>query len=177
MLSFGSKWMREAWELSWIWHLFTALLSAFLNHMIGLTNLLDSWVIKIKSLWAFAHVVRRDHVNSTRNAAQAVRTCDRFVKISRVDYQTWPTHLFEKCTRCVKVCGLFFLVVLSRCWLPRQTNSDHTVNKINSKLLFMDVIVSSLALTFGDEFLCKGLLPNSWSSDFIFHSCPQYIEL
>ena len=51
-------------------------------------------------------------------------------KIARVyEYQTWPTHLFEKCTRCAKVCGLFFswLCFLDADWLCRQTLMDRAV--------------------------------------------------
>ena len=68
------------------------------------------------------------------NADQAVRPCKRFVystvKITRLyDYQTWQT-LFERFTRCAKVCGLFFfLFFFFSCllcfsdagWLGRQT--------------------------------------------------------
>ena len=47
------------------------------------------------------------------------------VKITRFyDYQTWPTHLFDKFTRCAKVCGLFFpllLCFLGADWLGRET--------------------------------------------------------
>ena len=48
-------------------------------HVIGISDLVDLWVIKIKSLWSFAHVVRRDHVNRARNTDHAARTCERFV--------------------------------------------------------------------------------------------------
>ena len=32
---------------------------------------------------------------------------------------------FEKFTRCAKVCGLFYLIMLSGCWLAGRANSDH----------------------------------------------------
>ena len=81
---------------------------------IGFSDHVDLWVIKIKSLWSIARLVRRDHVSRARNADHAARTNEMFaysiVKITRFyDYQTWLTHFFEKCTRCAKVCGLFFL--------------------------------------------------------------------
>ena len=47
-----------------------------------------------------------------------MRTVERFVysvvKITRFfcDYQTWQTHLFEKCMRCAKACGLFFFLLI-----------------------------------------------------------------
>ena len=56
-----------------------------------------------------------------------MRTCESFVhsivRITRLyDHQTWPTHFFEKFTRCAKECGLFFfLVALSGCWLAGQS--------------------------------------------------------
>ena len=40
-------------------------------------------------------------MNRVPNADQAARVYETF------DYQTWPTHSFEKCTRCAKTCGLF----------------------------------------------------------------------
>ena len=70
-------------------------------------RLCSLWVIKIKSLWSFAHVVCQDHVNRVRNADHAARTCEKFVyltvKIIRFsDYQTWPTHLCAlSAQRCV----------------------------------------------------------------------------
>ena len=66
------------------------------HHVIGFSGLVDFWVIKIKSLWSFARVVRRDHVNRARNADHTARACEMFVysrvKITRLyDYQTWHT--------------------------------------------------------------------------------------
>ena len=49
------------------------------HHVIGFSDLVDLWVINIKSPCAFARVVRRDHVNRARNADHAARTCERFV--------------------------------------------------------------------------------------------------
>ena len=104
----GRSYVR-GFQMALISHLFL-----FSDHVIGISDLVDLWVIKIlKSLWSFARVVRRDHANRAWNADHAARTCERFVysivKITRLyDYQTWPTHLFVKFTRCAKVCGLFF---------------------------------------------------------------------
>ena len=52
-----------------------------------------------KSLWSFAHVVRRDYVNRARNPDQVARACERcvysIVKITRLyDYKTWQKHFF-----------------------------------------------------------------------------------
>ena len=44
------------------------------------------------------------------------------------DFQTWPTHLFEKFTRCSRVfpdCA--FRVLIGWCWLAGQTNSNQMV--------------------------------------------------
>ena len=90
-------------------------------HVIGSSDLVDLWVIKIKSLWSFAHVVRRDHVNRARNADHAARTCERFVysivKITRLyDYQTWQTRFWRN------LLELFSWLCFSDAdWLRRQT--------------------------------------------------------
>ena len=84
--------------------------------------------LRQKSPWAFAHVVRQDHVNRiTRNTDQAVRTCDGFlyfiVKIKEFyDYQTWPTHLFETFRSCVQRFMDFssWLCSPAADWLGRQ---------------------------------------------------------
>ena len=65
---------------------------------IRISNFVDLWVIKIKTLWSFAHAVHWDQVNRARNVDQAARTCERFVysivEITRLyDYQTWQTLL------------------------------------------------------------------------------------
>ena len=78
-----------------------------------------------KSLWSFAHVVRRDHVNRARNADHAEGLIERFVyfivRITRLfDYQTWRT-LFE-ILEVRKGLWAFFLIVLFRCWLAAQTS-------------------------------------------------------
>ena len=99
-------------------------------HVIGFFDLVDLWVIKIKkSLWSFALVVRRDHVNRARNTDHAVRTRERFVysiaKITRFyDYQTWQTYLSRSSRGAQRFVG-FFLIMLFGCWLARQENSDH----------------------------------------------------
>ena len=52
------------------------------------------------------------------------------VKITRLctlEYQTWQTPFLDKFTKCAKVCGLFYLIVLFGCWLAGQANSDHVV--------------------------------------------------
>ena len=57
-------------------------------------------------------------MSRARNADHAARTCERFVypvvKITRLP------NMVDTFTRCAKVCGLFFLIVLAD-WLGRQT--------------------------------------------------------
>ena len=84
-------------------------------HVIGFSDLRGLWVIKIKSLWSFAHVLRGDHVNRARNAAlvanysqtnEIVRLpnlqCFQFDLmlfryISIIINQTWQTHFRKVC--------------------------------------------------------------------------------
>ena len=50
--------------------LLQSFLAAFF-HVIRFSDLVGLWVIKIKNLWCFAHVVRRDHVNRAWNTNEA----------------------------------------------------------------------------------------------------------
>ena len=54
----------------------------FSNHVIRFSDLVGLWVIKIKTLWCFAHVVRRDHVNRAWNT-NAARTRKLFFLLSK----------------------------------------------------------------------------------------------
>ena len=62
------------------------------------SDLADLWVIKIKSPWTFARVVRRDHVNRAGNADHAARTCETVCLFFSLHF----LHL--------EVCRLFFLL-------------------------------------------------------------------
>ena len=62
--------------------------------VIRFSNRVDLWVIKIKSPWSLAHVLRRDHVNKAWNADYAARTCEKSVysivkETTFYDYKTW----------------------------------------------------------------------------------------
>ena len=65
----------------------------------------------------------------TENEDEAARRCKRFVYhiVKNQDFMIIKhgDTLFEKCMRRAKVCGLFFLIVLSACLLAVQANSDH----------------------------------------------------
>ena len=81
---------------------------------------IDLWVIKIKSLWSFAHVVYRDQVNWARNADHAETGCEGFVystvKIARFyDHWAWQTHSFFRIDELRKGLWVFvFFIVLVR---------------------------------------------------------------
>ena len=103
------------------------------RHVIGFSDLVDLWVIKIKSLWSFARVVRRDHVNRARNADHTARACEMFVysivKITRLyDYRTWQTHFLRNSRGAQRFVGFFFLILLFGCWLAGQAISDHVTD-------------------------------------------------
>ena len=63
----------------------------------------------------------------SREQSPKRRSSNVILFYSQNDYQTWPMHLFQKFTRCAKVYGLIFLIVLFGCWLAGQANSDHVV--------------------------------------------------
>ena len=74
--------------------------SPFITTWSDFSDLVDLWVIKMKSPWSFAHVIRREHVNRARNTSLAPGICERFVhsmiKLTRVyDYPTWPTYFWR----------------------------------------------------------------------------------
>ena len=88
-------------------------------------DLVDLWVIKIKSLWSFAHVVRRDHVNRARNA-DTQREYAKGLFYSQ-DYMIIKhgRHIFWEINEVRKGMWDFFFIGLFGCWLAGQTNSDH----------------------------------------------------
>ena len=84
-------------------------------HVIRFSDLVDLWVIKVKCLWSFARVMRRNHLNSTWD--HAARTCERFmysvVKITRsCYYQTWSIHFFEKLEWFTQNCSQYIYVYI-----------------------------------------------------------------
>ena len=101
-------------------------------HVIRFYDLVDLWVIKIKSLWSFARVVHQEQVNRARNADHAAKTCERFCLFCSqnnkicwlaniTDMLVWEIHEVRK--------GLwaFFSILYFGCWLAEQANSDHVV--------------------------------------------------
>ena len=125
------KWVTiaPACITSWVFN-FPQLLQCSLPpnsfHVIAFSVLVDLWVTKIKkSLWSFARVVLRDHVNRARTADHAARTREKFVysvvKVTRL-YQ--PTPFFLEIHEVRKDLWAFFLdctSVSSADWLGRHT--------------------------------------------------------
>ena len=72
--------------------------SDHMDHVIGVFDLLDLWVIKIK---------------------RPMILCAR--STSRSNISNMEDTFVEKCTRCAKVCGLFLI----DCWLAEQKNCDN----------------------------------------------------
>ena len=97
----------------------------FFSDVIGLSDVVDLWVIKIKSPWSFAHVVCKSQVNRAQNAYHAVRTCERFVypivKMTGLyDYQTQQTHQWRNSRGAQRFVGFFpWLCFLGDDWLGR----------------------------------------------------------
>ena len=92
-----------------------------------LSDLADLWVIKIKSLWSFARVVHRNHVNRAQNADQAARTCERFVySIVKIIWLSNVTDIFREIQEVRKGLRAFYswLCFLVADWLGEQF-SDH----------------------------------------------------
>ena len=127
----GALWMRFRWDEVPFCSLPSPLSHCWLGGGEVLpSDLVDLWVIKIKSPRSFAYVIRWNHVNRARNADQAARTCEAVcMSYSQNNKIFWVSnmtgHMFEEFTRCAKVCGLFIL--LFGCWLAGQTNPDHVV--------------------------------------------------
>ena len=102
-------------------------------HVIAFSVLVHLWVTKIKkSLWSFARVVLRDHVNRARNADHAARTCEKFVysvvKVTRL-YQPTP-FFYRNSWGAQRFMGFFSWLRFSfECWLAGQAHSDNMVCK------------------------------------------------
>ena len=101
-------------------------------HVIRFYDLVDLWVIKIKSLWSFARVVHREQVNRARNADHAAKTCERFCLFcsqnNKIFWLANITHMLVwEIHEVRKGLWAFFSIVYFGCWLAEQANSDHVV--------------------------------------------------
>ena len=101
-------------------------------HAIWFSDLADLWVIKIKSLWSFARVVHRDHVNRARKANHVARACERFVHFivkitSLYDYQTWRRHFMRNSRDAQRYVGFFswlcFMALIG--WASKLPSRDN----------------------------------------------------
>ena len=92
-------------------------------HVIGFYDLWDLWVIKMKK----PVIICARSTPRSREQSTAAGRCEMFVysigKVTRFYYyQTWLINLFEKFTRCAKVCALFSWFRFSGAdWLRKQT--------------------------------------------------------
>ena len=94
-------------------------------HVVGFSHLVELWVIKIKSPWFFAHVVRPDHVNSTKLKSSSENMRKVCLFYSQNNIIVWLSNMadtfLEKFTRYAKVHGLFSWLHFSGAdWLCRQ---------------------------------------------------------
>ena len=73
----------------------------------------------------------RSREQSTKRRSRSenmCKVCSFYSQNNKIEWLSNISDTFsETCTRsrCVKVCGLYFLLVLFGCWLARQPNSDH----------------------------------------------------
>ena len=126
--------------------------------MIGFSDLVDQWVIKIKCLQSFARVVLEEKMNKARNTDHVARTYEMFiysiVKITRLnDYQTRQTHLLRNSRGAQRYVGFFLNVLFDR-WLAGQTNSDHMEYMRQSWLKLFRIIlyIRETGRRLGDRF-------------------------
>ena len=74
--------------------------------MIGFFDLVDFWV-RDKKAYDSLHVVHRDQVNRARNADTQRERAKRLFYSQDYMIVKHGKHIFEKFTKCAKVCGLF----------------------------------------------------------------------
>ena len=83
-------------------------------HVIIFSDLTDLWVIKVKKkpmILCSCSIMSTSCEQSMecRPSSKNVWKFCLFYVQNNKDYQTWPTHLFEKLVKCAKACGFFFL--------------------------------------------------------------------
>ena len=98
----------------------------------GFSDLVDLWVIKIKKPMILCarstsrsreqNAKRRSRSENKRKACLSYSQNNKIVSLSNM-----ADKFLEKFTRCAKVPGLFFLIVLFGCWLAEQENTNHVV--------------------------------------------------
>ena len=103
-----------------------------LNSVIGLSDLIDLWVIKIKKpMILCARSTSRSREQSTKRRSRSESMLTVCLFYNQNNKIVWLSNMadtfLEKFTSCAKVCGLFLLSVFFGCWLAEQTNSNHMV--------------------------------------------------
>ena len=92
------------------------------NHVTRFSDNVDLWIIKIKSLWSFVHVVHRDQVNRTRNtwisSENVWKVCLFYSQNNKIFWWSNVRDTFSE----LKVCGLssWFWFWDADHWLGRQ---------------------------------------------------------
>ena len=94
-----------------------------LFHVTRFSNLLICGKLREKGQWSFAHIVGQDHVKHKMEIMQQQHAKGFLYRTRSYHYQTWPRNS-QGVQRFV---GFFLLIVLFRCWLAGQANSDHMI--------------------------------------------------
>ena len=122
----------------------------FTLHVTGFSDLVDLWVIKIKSPWSFAHVVRRDHVNRT---TRREHTKGLFRSQKKIVWLSNMADIFFRNSRgAQRHVGFFPLIVLIG-WAGKLRSHDETQS---------DFLPLSLALTSSSTLASKEREMHNW---------------
>ena len=92
----------------------------------------DLWVIKIKTpMILCAHSTSRLGEQSVEHRSCSKNMLNVCLFYGQNNKIVWLSNIAdEEFTRCAKVCGLFFFIMLFRCWLAGQANFDHMVQVV-----------------------------------------------
>ena len=87
------------------------------NHVIGFSDLVDLWVIKIQKPMILCRRSTSCLVTRARNTDHTVRTCEMFVylivnRTRLYDYQTRRTHFVRNLRVTQRFVGFFFLILI-----------------------------------------------------------------
>ena len=99
-----------------------------LVHVIIFSDLTDLWVIKVRKkpmilcACSIMSTSCEQSMECRPSSKNVWKFCLFYVQNNK-DYQTWPTHLFEKLVKCAKACGIFLsrLCFVGADWLSRHT--------------------------------------------------------
>ena len=88
-----------------------------LYHVITFSDLIDLWVIKIKSPWSFVHAVHWVQVNRARNTDHVAKTCERFINMMG------DTFFRNSYTKVCELLDWAFRVLI--CWAGKLWSHDN----------------------------------------------------